>query len=48
VLSAECNVTNIHSGGGQDFRLHFADGLAALATIRVGMQREIRLSKGVL
>jgi len=32
----------------QDFRVHFADGVAAHATICVGMQGEIGLSLGIL
>lgn len=32
----------------QDFRLHFADGMAARATVCVGVQGEIGLSEGIL
>jgi len=31
----------------QDFRVHFADGMAARATICVGMRGEIGLSEGI-
>jgi hypothetical protein len=32
----------------QDFRVHFADGMAARATVCVGMQGEIGLPEGIL
>jgi hypothetical protein len=32
----------------QDFRVHFADGMTARATICVGMQGEMGLSEGIL